>query len=85
MQEDLDFRRRCLGAASIQHLCKSLIMVNTRAPDGQPEAAADGGVYLPKYIAVLVQVHSVPSPIFNYGLVCNAHWNIKPLRLERYV
>ena len=47
-QEDLDFRRRCLGAASVHHLCKSLIMVNTRVPEGQPR--------LFRYVAVVVQV-----------------------------
>ena len=32
MQEGLEFRRACLGAQSVEHLCKSIIMVNTRAP-----------------------------------------------------
>ena len=68
LQEDLDFRRRCLEAASTHHLCKSLVMVNTRVPDGQPEAAADGGPQLPKYIAVLVQVRFVSSLVADLRL-----------------
>ncbi len=38
-------------------------MVNTRVPDGQPEAATDSGVHLPKYIAVLVQVQFDSSSV----------------------
>ena len=31
-QEDLEVRRSCLQAASIQHLCKSLVFENPRLP-----------------------------------------------------
>lgn len=30
LTEPLEFRRDCLGAASIDHLCKSIVMENTR-------------------------------------------------------
>lgn len=34
-ERDLEYRMECLEAASIHHLCKSIIMENTKAPAGE--------------------------------------------------
>lgn len=52
-QEDLEFRRAFLGAASVEHLCKSIIMVNTRAPAAITDCS---NALHSKYYLVIVQV-----------------------------
>lgn len=47
-QEDLDYRCHCLQAASIQHLCKSLLYENPKLPEHGPEDF--------RYYLVIVQV-----------------------------
>ena len=54
--QDLDFRRRFLGAASINHLCKSMIMENTKDERGFPEGLPAGAdPWSSKYVLVIVQ------------------------------
>ncbi|GLC41642.1 hypothetical protein PLESTB_000693600 [Pleodorina starrii] len=50
--QPLEFRRDCLGAASVQHLCKSIVMENTRAHESVSgwEDPANS-----KYYCVIVQ------------------------------
>ena len=52
-EQDLDFRRQCLSAASVQHLCKSIVMENTRAPHDFVEC---GGFANSKFYCVIIQV-----------------------------
>lgn len=47
-RHDLDFRRNCLEAESIQHLCKSIVMENTKLTEPVPGVS--------KYYCVIVQV-----------------------------
>lgn len=47
-RHDLQFRRVCLQAESIQHLCKSIVMENTKLAEPFPGVA--------KYYCVIVQV-----------------------------
>ncbi len=60
--QPLDFRRQCLGAASISHLCKSIVMENTKDerpfPQGLPGATDDP--WSSKYFMIIVQVRSQP-------------------------
>ena len=44
----LEFRRACIGAESKQHLCKSIIMENTKLAEPHPGVS--------KYYCVIVQV-----------------------------
>ncbi|KAL0040276.1 hypothetical protein WJX77_002051 [Trebouxia sp. C0004] len=50
-KEDLEFRRACLQAASIQHLCKSLIYENPKLPADQESS----GTQHLRYYLVIVQ------------------------------
>ncbi|KAL0049697.1 hypothetical protein WJX82_007867 [Trebouxia sp. C0006] len=50
-KEDLEFRRACLEAASIQHLCKSLIYENPKLPVDQESS----GTQHLRYYLVIVQ------------------------------
>ena len=50
-RQDLEYRRMCLGAESIQHLCKSIIMENTKLD-------AEDAVGTSKYYCVVVQAGS---------------------------
>ena len=47
-QEDLEYRRNCLQAASIHHLCKSLLCENPKLPEHGPQEF--------RYYLVIVQV-----------------------------
>ena len=47
-RHDLEFRRKCLEAESVQHLCKSIVMENTKL--SEPVAGVS------KYYCVIVQV-----------------------------
>ena len=49
--QDLEYRRNCLQAASIQHLCKSLLFENPRLP-------AEHASQEFRYYLVIVQVKS---------------------------
>lgn len=49
----LEFRRQILNAASVDHLCKSIVMVNTKAPAHIGKASSDPA--LSKYVLVIVQ------------------------------
>jgi len=55
---DLEFRRRCLSAWSTSHLCKSMVMENTKDdrtfPGGLPEGGDDDWASS-KYVMVIVQ------------------------------
>lgn len=51
-QQGLEFRRNVLGAASIQHLCKSIIMENTHA---HPDVKGWEDPHNSKYYLVVVQ------------------------------
>lgn len=53
---DLEYRRQCLSAASVEHLCKSIVMENTKAPS---EFNDCGGLEDSRYYCVIVQVGSV--------------------------
>jgi len=50
--ESLEFRREVLNAASVDHLCKTIVMQNTRAP---PEVTDCSDPTLSKYYMVCVQ------------------------------
>ncbi|KAA8522238.1 hypothetical protein F0562_012911 [Nyssa sinensis] len=48
----LEFRRDCLGAPSIDHLCKSIVLVNTQAPSNVIDCSDHNNS---KYYVVVVQ------------------------------
>ena len=52
-RHDLEFRRNCLEAESIQHLCKSIVMENTKLTEPVPGVS--------KYYCVIVQVYCTYS------------------------
>lgn len=52
----LESRRDALSAASIHHLCKSIVLVNTQAPANVVDCTNRNNS---KYYVVLVQVHSL--------------------------
>jgi hypothetical protein len=52
--QPLQFRQQCLQAASVNHLCKSIIMENTKA---HPSVKGWDDPNNSKYYVVIVQVH----------------------------
>lgn len=50
--QDLDYRSKCLQAASIKHLCKSLIVENTHMPEDQEDSTPTNS----RFYLVVVQV-----------------------------
>lgn len=71
-QEDLEFRRAFLGAASVEHLCKSIIMVNTRAPADITDCS---NALHSKYYLVIVQVITrliLSTTSKRYCALCNS-------------
>lgn len=53
---DLEYRRRCLDAASVGNLCKSMVMENTRDDRGFPGGLpSDSDPWQTKYVMVIVQ------------------------------
>ena len=59
---DLESRRACLQAENMQHLCKSIIMENTKLTEPLPG--------LSKYYCVIVQV-SLRLPLVIFCFVIN--------------
>ena len=55
----LEDRRKCLGAPTTQHLCKTLTMRNTK--HRQSAATEEGMIFNPEYFCVVVQVNA-PQP-----------------------
>lgn len=51
---NLEYRRRALGARSIQQLCKSLVLENTKARNARPESP-----HAARYFCVVIQVRSL--------------------------
>jgi hypothetical protein len=64
--QDLEYRRKCLDAATINHLCKSIIFENTKA---HPSVVFCSNPNNSKYYCVIVQVRcislSMQEPHFN--------------------
>ena len=52
---DLEYRRQCLGAHSVNSLCKTIVMENTKAPD---HFGISSDPTISKYVCVITQVQA---------------------------
>lgn len=80
-EQPLEFRRACLQAASIDHLCKSIIMENTRA---HPSVQGWQDPNNSKYYVVIVQV-CVRRAVSRQGQSGAGCWRVRPFLCGRIV